>query len=98
MDRDQTRRIAEEVVGKSAKEILMQPGIFKPGAVGEFFRVAAQVESNDALRRAIETASDESGKVARGIAWLTALVAMASVAQVVATAWPYLASWLKHLG
>lgn len=66
------------------------------GPIGQCLRIAAQVRTNQELTGALAKASDDSGKIQYRIVMLTLVIAGAAIAQVVATAWPYLAWWIKH--
>lgn len=80
------------VSGKTSEEILQAP-VASQGAGGvhdwtPYVRIAAQVRSNQelvsALRRAAEESSKSeaaSAKVARSVAWLTGVIAVAAVLQ-----------------
>jgi hypothetical protein len=66
------------------------------GPIGYYLRVAAQVRTNQELAAALAKASDDSGQLQRRIVILTVVIAGAAIAQVIATAWPYLVWWIRH--
>lgn len=89
------------VEGKTAEEILASDRAWTAGdQVTSYLQVAAQVRSNQELIAELKRASANSDIVSRRIViltgWLAALtgvLALVGLAQVIATAWPYLAYW-----
>lgn len=90
----------ERVKGQSAEQILQAAGGGSSGAVtgpdGDFLRVAAQVHSTQELIAELQKASTSNTVVSTRVLWLTVVIAVAGVAQAIATAWPYLVWWLRH--
>jgi len=56
----------------------------------------ALVETIGGLIKSINRASDDSGRLARRIAFLTLFLVLVGAGQVIAIAWPYLAWWWRH--
>jgi hypothetical protein len=73
------------VKDRTAEEILATAGCDDDGRLGQYLRVAAQVRSDQELARALAQASDDSGKVARRIIWLTVGLVLVGLLQVAAT-------------
>jgi hypothetical protein len=59
------------VKGKSAEEILATSAGAITGPIGKFVRVGAAVRTNQELIAVLERASTDSGRLAKGVAWLT---------------------------
>src|SRR5258708_4382292 len=85
-----------EVKDKTAEQILATSNCSYDGPIGYYLRVAAQVRTNQELAAALAKASDDSGKLQWRIVILTLVIAIAAIAQVMATAWPNLVRWVKH--
>jgi hypothetical protein len=89
------------VEGKTAEQILATDQAWAAnGTVSSCLRIAAQVRSNEELISELKRASADSGKVSRqlvaltrALAALTGVLALVGIAQVIATAWPYLVYW-----
>jgi len=91
----------ERVKDRSAEQILQTAGGGTSGAVvgadGEYLRVAAQVRSTQELIDALKRASSANDIFSTRVFWLTIALVVVGAVQAVATAWPYLVWWLKHL-
>ena len=95
------------VEGKTAEQILADGMTSLPlasGSISEYLRVAAQIRSTQDqvsstkdLVTALERASTSSDQFGRKVVILTLIIAFAAVIQAIATAWPYLSWWVKHL-
>ncbi len=77
------------IKGKTAEEILATGGGAITGAIGDFVRVGAAVRTNQELIGALRTASDESGRVASRVVWLTGALVTVGILQAIVTALPY---------
>jgi hypothetical protein len=89
-------RYVSQVKDKTAEQILATSDCTYEGPIGYYLRVAAQVRTNQELAAALAKASDDSGQLQRRIVILTVVIAGAAIAQVIATAWPYLVWWIRH--
>jgi hypothetical protein len=85
-----------EVKGKTAEEVLALADCASAGPKGDYLRIAAQVRTNQELAGELRTASRDSGKLQLRLIILTVVIAVAGMAQAVATAWPNLASWVNR--
>jgi hypothetical protein len=86
-----------QVKGKTAEQILATPDCNYEGPIGQYLHIAAQVRTNQELAAAWQRASEDSGKLQSRIVILTIVIALAAIAQAVATAWPYMVWWAKHI-
>jgi hypothetical protein len=78
------------------EEILAAANLGTSDTAG-YLNVAAQVRSNEELIAALSKASTDSANVACRIFWLTLVLAIAAFLQAIATVWPYLSWWWRHL-
>lgn len=83
------------VKGKTAEEIL-ESGLTADSNQSSYLQVAAQIRSHQELIDALRNASKDSNKAAQKIVWLTVALFVAAILEAVATAWSYLAWWVKH--
>jgi hypothetical protein len=78
------------VKGKTAEDILALPNTADANQ-SPYLQVAAQIRSNQELVQALKTASEDSGKTANKIVYLTWALVSAAILQAVATVWSNLA-------
>jgi hypothetical protein len=86
---------SEYVEGKSAEDILAN-SMTAADVVG-YLQLSAHVRSNHELIAALKEASDSSGKMGHRVVLLTVVLVCVGLLQALATAWPYVSWWLKHL-
>jgi hypothetical protein len=82
------------VKGKTAEEILAQPRT-SASDISTYLRVAAEIRSNQELIAELKQASEDSGKAATKIAFLTWALVFAAILQAVVGAWPYASWWIR---
>jgi hypothetical protein len=82
---DENSAYISRVKDRNAEEILATAGCDDDGRLGQYLRVAAQVRTNQELTKALAQASDDSGKVARRIIWLTVGLVVVALLQAAAT-------------
>jgi len=94
-------RYEECVKDRSAEQILQTAGGGSggawSGADGDYLRVAAQVRSTQELIGELKKASASNTVFSTRVFWLTVVLVAVGGVQALATAWPYLVPWLKHL-
>jgi hypothetical protein len=78
---------------KTAEEILANHRT-SASDMSTYFRVAAEIRSNQELIVALTQASEDSGKAASKIVTLTKVLALAAILQAIAIAWPYISWWI----
>ncbi len=91
----------EQVEGKSAEQILQTAGGGTGGPYqgpeGEYLRIAAQVRSTQELIEELKKGSASNNTLSKRVVRLTFALVVVGVIEALATAWPYLVWWVKHL-